>query len=442
MRSTILTRVGFNGSGSDNHARLLLIALFLSLASSAVASTTRYVNGVTGVNSNNCLSAGTACKTIGRAISLAASGDTIIVAAATYTENLTIGKNLNILGSGATTTIIDGGGAGTVVTISNTSAHVTLSKLKIRNGEGSLVVVGFTRAIAGGGINNSGTLTLTNSIVSGNLAPIPCIHFFVFCEIRGGTTWGGGIYNSGALTISNSIISGNHAGGGCNATCWALGGGIYNRGTLMMIKNSTLTGNSAGISVGTSCGTSGFSSCRVGGGAFYTSAGTVTLNNSTVAGNSASRCTTACSETGDAIVNGSGNLVMNNSTVSGNSAGGIFNGGTATLQNSIVANNSGTNCGGTVTSHGYNLSRDVTCNFNGPGDLNDTNPVLGPLQNNGGPTPTMALLPGSPAIDAGNPSGCTDGQGHLLKIDQRGMPRPDPEDAGGCDMGAYERQTD
>jgi hypothetical protein len=67
--------------------------------------------------------------------------------------------------------------------------------------------------------------------------------------------------------------------------------------------------------------------------------------------------------------------------------------------------------------------------------------MLGPLQNNGGPTPTMALLPGSPAIDAGNPSGCTDGLGHLLKTDQRGMPRPDKEDIGGCDMGAYERQN-
>ena len=95
-----------------------------------------------------------------------------------------------------------------------------------------------------------------------------------------------------------------------------------------------------------------------------------------------------------------------------------------------------------MTSHGYNLSSDGTCNFNARGDLNNHDPLLGPLQNNGGPTQTMALLPGSPAIDAGNPSGCTDGQGHLLKTDQRGMPRPDREDIVGCDMGAYERQSD
>ena len=54
----------------------------------------------------------------------------------------------------------------------------------------------------------------------------------------------------------------------------------------------------------------------------------------------------------------------------------------------------------------------------------------------------MALLPGRPAIDAGNPSGCTDDLGHLLTTDQRGYPRHDPEDTGGCDMGAYEKQSD
>src|SRR5215471_10602748 len=87
----------------------LLLTLLLALAPSAMASTTWYVNGVSGSDSNDCTSATTACKTIGHAISLASSGDSIIVAAATYSERLTIGKNLSILGSGAPTTIIDGG---------------------------------------------------------------------------------------------------------------------------------------------------------------------------------------------------------------------------------------------------------------------------------------------------------------------------------------------
>jgi hypothetical protein len=95
-----------------------------------------------------------------------------------------------------------------------------------------------------------------------------------------------------------------------------------------------------------------------------------------------------------------------------------------------------------MTSNGYNLSGDNSCNFTGPGDMNNANPMLGTLGDNGGPTQTIRLLAGSPAIDSGNPSGCTDGQGHLLKTDQRGMPRPNEEDAGSCDMGAYERQSD
>jgi hypothetical protein len=133
---------------------------------------------------------------------------------------------------------------------------------------------------------------------------------------------------------------------------------------------------------------------------------------------------------------------MNNGTVSGNSAGGIFNGGTAKLQDSIIANNSGPNCRGTITSLGYNVSSDGTCSLHNSGDRNNTDPKLGSLGYYGGPTQTIPLLSGSPAIDAGNPSGCTDGSGHLLKTDQRGKPRPNKEDTGGCDMGAYEKQSD
>jgi hypothetical protein len=173
----------------------------------------------------------------------------------------------------------------------------------------------------------------------------------------------------------------------------------------------------------------------VGGGVYSYSSSTI--NNSTISENSSRE------GEGGGIYNDSG-MTISNSTISGNSAfsgGGIF--GTATLQNSIVANSpSGGNCNDTVTSDGYNLSSDNTCNFDQVGDLNNTNPLLGPLQNNGGPTQTQALLDGSPAIDAGNPNGCTDGHGHLLRTDQRGYPRPDHEDMGGCDMGAYERQTD
>jgi hypothetical protein len=331
---------------------LPLVALFLALVPSAMASNTWYVDGVNGSDNNNCKSSQHACKTIGHAISLASSGDSIMVSAATYRENLTIGFSLKIVGSGASTTIIDGGGVNRVVTISS-GAYVTLSKLTIRNGH--------ARG-NGAGIDNQGTLTINTSTISGNYLN----QYLHFCVVGGG-----GINNSGTLTINTSTITGNNAG--------------------------TEYGNaySGGIAGG----------------------GTLTINNSTVSGNSAS------SRYGKAY------------------GGGIT--GPAILQNSIVANNgSAGNCYGTMTSNGYNVSSDNTCNFNNTGDLNNTDPKLGQLGNYGGPTQTIPLLSGSPAIDAGNPSGCTDGQGHLLKTDQRGRPRHDKEDTGGCDMGAYERQKD
>ncbi len=390
---------------------LLLMALFL--APTAVASTTWYVNGVSGNNSNTCTSPTTACKTIKHAISLAASGDSIIVAAATYTENLTIGISLTLIGSGASTTIVDGGGVNTVVTISNGTAHVTLSKFTIRHG----------LATNGAGVNNSGTLTINNTAVSGNVAQ----------------SRGGGVYNHGTLTINNSIVRNNSAntdGGGIfntggmtinrstvskNSTMGD-GGGIWNLGTLK-INASTISGNTGGAIL--------FST----GGGIANSA-TMTIVNSTISGNAVVRHGIG------GIVNLQGTLTMSNSTIAGNQGGIYVNLGTATLQNSIVANNSGGNCFGVVSSNGYNLSSDSSCNFSGPGVLNNTNSMLGPLQSNGGPTQTMALPLGSPAVDAGNPNGCTDGLGHLLKTDQRGKPRPDTEDPGGCDMGAYESQSD
>jgi hypothetical protein len=172
-------------------------------------------------------------------------------------------------------------------------------------------------------------------------------------------------------------------------------------------------------------------------------------NNSTITGNSAS--SRGGLEVGGGISNGGdylmgGSVTINNSTVTANSAqsngGNIYtNENKVTIRNSIVANStSGDNCSGTVTSDGYNLSSDDSCNFKSTGDLNNTDPKLGQLGNHGGPTQTVPLFSTSPAINAGNPSGCTDGHGHLLKTDQRGKPRPDKK-SGLCDMGAYERQN-
>jgi len=352
---------------------LPLVALFLALSPAALASNTWYVDGVHGSDSNNCKSRQQACKTIGHAISLASSGDSILVADAIYQENLTINVSLNLIGSDAATTIIDGQARRRVVYICNNPvAHVTLARLTIRNGLGG---IGFC----------SGTLTINNSTVSGNW-------------LGGRDASGAGLFNNrGEVAINNSTFEGNHNAGGPAG----FGGGIYNAGGTVIINNSTISGNSA----------------LYGGGIANGISSTLTINNSTVSRNRAQ-------------VGGGGDIETEP-------------GGTVSLQNSIVAASLlGGNCSGTMTSNGYNLSSDGTCSFNSTGDLNDTKPKLGKLGNYGGPTQTIPLLPGSPAIDAGNPNGCTDRQGHLLTTDQRGRPRPDKEDSSGCDMGAYERQKD
>ena len=423
-----------------NHLRasLLQTGLLLIQTPIALAATAWYVNGVNGSDSHNCESPLTACKTIGHAISLAASGDAVTIAAATYIENVTIHVSLTVTGSGALGTIIDGNRSGSVVKIPDASTRVILSNVTLRNGraQGGCPhrIIGGTPS-CGGGVYNTGTLTMNNSVITGNVArgrcwsPFPsiCIPY----ELYG---FGGGIYNIGTLTINRTTIAANSAGG----LGVAGGGGIYNRGKLT-INASTLNGNSANSS-STACG----SPCTSNGGGID-SGGTVEINNSTLAGN-VTILHGNWQHEGGGIVS-SGILSVHSSTVSGN-LGGIV--GAVTLQNSIVANNvsggipnvsGGINCNGPVTSI-FSLSSDGTCHLNGPGDKNNTNPRLGTLGNYGGPTQTIPLLAGSPAIDAGNPSGCTDRLGHLLRTDQRGLPRPDTEDKSGCDMGAYERQSD
>lgn len=431
------------------HTSMVVMGLFLALAPRAPASATWYVNGVSGSDSNNCLSPSTACKTVGHTITLVSSGDSIIVAPSTYTEHLSIEISLNLIGSAASTTIIDGGGANTVVRISSTSAVVTLSNLTIRNGSPSGVanfgiltinssILSGNRSTAGGAIGNAGNATINNSTISGNRAQsLPCILYFQSCGAIGGGIWNS---SSATLTINSSTVANNSAGaalGSCpHGHVYSDGGGIANQGKLIM-SNSTVAANTASWTSNGTCG------LGHGGGVF--NSGTAIVSNSTLAGNKTT--------SGGGIFN-SGTATISNSTLSENlafSGVGVSNSNQAiiALQNSILDHNflPGTpsqsqNCSGTLNSLGYNLSSDATCNFNKPGDLNNHDPLLGPLQNNGGPTQTMALIPGSPAIDGGNPSGCTDGQGNLLKADQRGMPRPDKEDASGCDIGAYESQSD
>jgi hypothetical protein len=198
---------------------------------------------------------------------------------------------------------------------------------------------------------------------------------------NGQNSFGGGILNGsgGTVTIINSTVTGNAA---------PFGGGIYNSGTLTIV-DSTVNGNMAGSE-----------------GAAVYNASTLTITNSTFSSN-------AARGSGGVCING-GMLLITNSTLSGNSAtdggGGVYNIGTLHIANTVLkrgdsgANISNAN-GGTVMSLGYNVSSDDGSGFlTGPGDQINTDPLLGPLQNNGGTTFTHALLPGSPAIDAGDPT--------------------------------------
>ena len=143
---------------------------------------------------------------------------------------------------------------------------------------------------------------------------------------------------------------------------------------------------------------------------------------------------------GGGLASNGGTLSISNSTIAYNSApsdgfGGLLNDGTMSLSGSIVADNPGGDCTdntGSLFDQGYNLSSDSSCGFTGTGSLQNTNPKLGPLASNGGPTQTLALQDGSPAIDA-IPLSANLCPG----TDQRGNGRPDTGESR-CDMGAYE----
>ncbi len=261
----------------------------------------------------------------------------------------------------------------------NTSTFTHNTHSSILNASGTATVTGSTftgNTGSGGGINNQSTLTVSTSTFSGN-------------DIATNAARGGGIFNSASLTVSNSTFSGNQSG---------FGGGIYNTGTAV-VNQSTFSGNTP-----------------VRGGGIYSS-GTLTVTSSTIAGNIAQL-----------------------------TGGGIQNLGTLTLANTIVAGNLvGSTPSDLVGTAGpgstFNLIGDVNTAgglVNGVnGNLVGIDPKLGALADNGGPTQTMALLPFSPALEAGSnalvPAGVT--------TDQRGAGFTRIRGAV-VDIGAYEIQDD
>jgi len=335
----------------------------------------------------------------------------------------------------------------------------------------------------GGGIWNTGTATISNSTINANSV----------------NSVGGGVYNGGTLTLTASTVAGNTAnygGGGIynyptaeimitdstlsgNSTP-RLGGGIYGRGTMKMM-GSTVSGNSA------ACG-----------GGFYLNGG-ATITDSTITGNSVSTCGGGIDNLGSLAIAGStlndnfatnnsgrqasgggiynlGTLTVADSTFNGNSTGsnggGIYNAAGLTITNSTLSGNSALTAGGgiysspqyttklygTIVANSGTLGGDLSGSFIGSYNLiddgtwvgtglttanknilgsssNAINPLLTSLGNYGGTTQTMALLPGSPAIDAGAAFAWPDS--NPITTDQRGLPRPQGSTS---DIGAYQLQ--
>jgi CSLREA domain-containing protein len=281
--------------------------------------------------------------------------------------------------------------------------------LDVSNGGDYLVIDGGGEITISGGnsvrvffVENSANLTLENLSITDGYAPD-----------------GGGIYNNGMVTIRNSSLSGNEA-----SASDGKGGGIYNTNTGMVnLTYSTLSENYAAY----------------GGGIF--SYGSLFITNSTLSGNNVLYEGGGVYSTNTVYISSA--TVANNNA--GNSGGGVYNQENPLhLSNTIMAENTagvnGPDCYvTTVTTYGYNLIGNTAgCDiYPWTGDLTNVNPMLSPLQDNGGPTYTHALLPGSLAINHGNRYGCSDFWSNPLTTDQRGFTR-----AGRCDIGAYEWQPE
>ncbi len=349
----------------------------------------------------------------------ACAGSTITFQAGVTTvtltsAELTIGTSVTIDGGPGVTVTRQGGSPNFRIFNVLSGNTVSMNNLTVTNG---------SAPVQAGGIQNSGTLTLTNCTISGNTAP-----------------QGGGVQNDDTLTMTGCVVSNNSASGGggggiaifgasttvtdCEIsgnTATGGGGGILYGGTLLTLNNCTISGNT----------TTGLT----GGGIF--NGGSSNLTNCTISGNAA----TGTSSGGGGMSN-SGSSTLTNCTMSGNTAslngGGIliFNNATGptTLRNTIVAQNTASNSAnifGTVNAASFNnligvggtggLANGVNGNLVGV-----ATPLLAALGSNGGPTQTIGLLPGSPAINAGTATSAP-------TTDQRGISR-----VGNVDIGAFE----
>jgi hypothetical protein len=368
---------------------------------------------------------------------------------------LEIGKSLSITGPGASVLGVSGNSSGRVFDVTN--GVVNISGLTIRDGK----VLGATgrpgQTVFGGGIycGQQATLSLSDCVVS-NCAAIGGNGSSTIGSGNGGnggTGYGGGILNYGALTLNRCWVVNNQAAGGGGGSGGIIAGsqggnggigfagGIYSGSANLTLRACALTGNRATFGSGGGGSTAGANGTAWAAG-LDNDGGTAALINSTVASNVVNGAGTGL---GGGVYSASG-MALLSCTVAGNngdsSGGGLYGGGTWSVTNTIIANNSAASApdvSASVASGGYNLIGNTSgsTGFGAAGDQLNVSPALGPLQDNGGPTPTMALSRSSPAVDKGKSFG--------LSTDQRGAPRPfdfpvtaNASGGDGSDIGAFE----
>jgi CSLREA domain-containing protein len=279
--------------------------------------------------------------------------------------DLDISTDVTIVGAGAVSTLVAGAWPSNPDRLFHDLGTLTLSGVTLQGGAPSGV-----QSNGGAIFVSGGVLNLADSVVTGNSSPI-----------------GGGINNYGTATLTGVTISGNSS---------TIGGGIRSDDP-MTLTNVTISGNSATSS----------------GGGIHSSGGAQALNNVTVVGNVADSDDSGGGDGGGLSGLFAGAFELRNTLIGGNSDGS-------------TTGNVRPDCSATVTSNDHNLVRDPTgcAGLASPGDVIGQDPLVGALADHGGATPTHALLPGSPAIDAGGAD--------CAPNDQRGAPR------GTCDIGAYE----
>ena len=385
--STISTNTGLLGGGIFNSGGTL-VATNVTISGNTAADDGGgvYGNG-TLTFTNSTISTNTAAFDGG---GIHSSGGILTVTDSTISGNTAFGDD------------VEGGGlGGGIFGIGGSVTNSTIS--------------GNTAGNDGGGIHNTGTLTVTDSTISENTA-------------QDGD--GGGIHNNATLTVTGSTISENNA--------FSLGGGILSDTGTVTVASSTISGNSATTS----------------GGGIYNQAANLIVSNSTISGN------LGILGAGGMYNHIGGILTVTNSTISGNAGdigGGIGNEGTVAATNVTISENTSSLLAGGIYAQGAEtlVNAIVAGNttligpeINGPVETETTSVIGVPvgktladilvpagLADNGGPTETiaLALVAGNPAIDTGTSAACA--AASVNALDQRGFARPVA-----CDIGAYEAQ--